>query len=256
MSALNGVFAQNHTGIVHDEKHEPLIGAYVSIVGSRLPSVATDAEGKYSIAKISDSDTLLISFVGYVDFFLPTTGEYSHIDLIPSEGVNIDEAQVVEDLVGTQISLLDAKDSELLTTAELCKAACCNLSEAFETNASIDASFTDAVTGTRQIQMLGLSGKYVQITQDNIPVIRGLSTAYGLSRIPGTWIKDIYISKGAGSVTNGFESLTGQINVATFNSETAEGPHLNMYANAGGRIELNAFAPFKVNEKWNSMLLI
>ncbi len=248
--------AQFHTGEVHDEKHEALIGAYVSIVGSNLPSVATDVDGKFSIAQISEQDSLLISFVGYEDLIIKTDGQFVHLDLIPSEGINIDEATVQEELLGTQVSLLDARDSELITTTELCKAACCNLSEAFETNASIDASFTDAVTGTRQIQMLGLSGKYVQITQDNIPAIRGLSTAYGLGRIPGTWIKDIYISKGAGSVTNGFESLTGQINVATFNPETAESTHLNMYGNAGGRIELNAYAPFKVNQKWSSILLI
>ncbi len=250
------LLAQKHTGKVHDEKHEPLVGAYVSVLGTKMPSVATDKDGKFSIIKASETDTLLISFIGYDDVEMAATGKFLHVDLVPSEGVNIDEAKVEADLSGVQISLLDARDSELLTTTELCKAACCNLSEAFETNASIDASFTDAVTGTRQIQMLGLSGKYVQITQDNIPTVRGLSTTYGLGRIPGTWIKDIYISKGAGSVTNGYESLTGQINVATFNSETADSPHLNMFANGGGRIELNAYAPIKVNQKWSSMLMI
>lgn len=256
MTLVSAVNAQTHTGEVHDEKHDALVGAYVSVIGSRMPSVPTDRDGKFTIAQINGQDSLLISFIGYDDFIIAATGEFMHIDLIPADGVNIDEATIEEELLGTQVSLIDARDSEVITTAELCKAACCNLSEAFETNASIDASFTDAVTGTRQIQMLGLSGKYVQITQDNIPAVRGLSTAYGLGRIPGTWINNIYISKGAGSVTNGFESLTGQINVATFNPETAEGIHLNMYGNAGGRVELNAYTPFKVNAKWSSILLI
>lgn len=256
MTLASAAIAQTHTGVIHDEKHTPLVGAYVSIIGSKMPSVPTDVNGEFSIAKITGQDSLLVSFIGYDDYIGPAIGGFMHIDLKPSDAVNIDEAKVESELLGTQVSLLDARDSELITTAELCKAACCNLSEAFETNASIDASFTDAVTGTRQIQMLGLSGKYVQITQDNIPAVRGLSTAYGLGRIPGTWIKDIYISKGSGSVTNGFESLTGQINVATFNPETAESAHLNMYGNAGGRFELNAYAPFKVNKKWSSILLV
>jgi len=256
MTLASAAIAQTHTGEIHDEKHAPLVGAYVSIVGSKMPSVPTDVNGEFSIAKITEQDSLLVSFIGYGDYIGPATGGFMHINLKPSDAVNIDEAKVESELLGTQVSLLDARDSELITTAELCKAACCNLSEAFETNASIDASFTDAVTGTRQIQMLGLSGKYVQITQDNIPAVRGLSTAYGLGRIPGTWIKDIYISKGAGSVTNGFESLTGQINVATFNPETAESVHLNMYGNGGGRFELNAYAPLKVNKKWSSILLV
>ncbi|MFK7755830.1 MAG: carboxypeptidase-like regulatory domain-containing protein [Flavobacteriales bacterium] len=252
----HGLLAQNYTGIVHDEKHEPLVGAYVTLIGVRMPSTSTDANGEFSIAKVSEADSLLISFVGYEDLRITATDEHMYLELVPSGNVEIDEAKVEAEQVGTRISLLDPLDSEVLTTVELCKAACCNLSEAFETNASIDASFTDAVTGTRQIQMLGLSGKYVQITQDNIPAIRGLSTIYGLSRIPGTWINEIYISKGAGSVTSGFESLTGQINVATFNPETAKSPHLNMYANAGGRVELNAYAPVKVNNKWSSIFMI
>jgi len=252
------VLAQNefHEGIIKDHNGEVLTGAYVSVKHNRLLAVSTDNKGEFQIKKISDLDTLVISFIGLEDLEVAAEGSFMEVMLYPPKGVQISEADVEGDKIGTKVSLLDPRDSEILTTTELCKAACCNLSEAFETNASVDASFTDAVSGTKQIHMLGLSGKYVQITRDNIPAIRGLSTTYGLGRIPGTWINEIYISKGAGSVVNGFESMTGQINVATFSPETAKSSHLNMYANAGGRVELNSYVPFKVNNKWKSILMI
>ena len=93
------------------------------------------------------------------------------------------------------------------------KAACCNLSESFETNPSVDVSFADAVTGTRQIQMLGLAGKYSLISRENMPNVRGLISNYGLTYTPGVWIQSIQVTKGIGSVANGYESITGQINV-------------------------------------------
>jgi len=246
-------YSQSYTGEVLDENNQPLVNAYVSLIGLKRPAIATDLDGKFSIDKVSENDSLYITFVGYQDLKIKALDSYMTIQLVRDN--TLDESVVKADLKGTQVSLLDPKDSEILTVTELCKAACCNLSEAFETNASIDASFTDAVTGTRQIQMLGLSGTYVQITQDNIPSVRGLASVLGLSRIPGTWINNIYISKGAGSVTNGYESVTGQINVATFSPETAKGSHVNMYFNQGGRGEFNSYSPYKISEKLSGILL-
>src|SRR5690606_28744832 len=99
-----------------------------------------------------------------------------------------------------------------ISSSELLKAACCNLSEAFETNPSIDVNFSDAITGNKQIKMLGLNSPYILIAEENIPAVRGASQAYGLSFIPGTWVESIQITKGAGSVVNGYESISGQIN--------------------------------------------
>lgn len=104
------------------------------------------------------------------------------------------------------------QNTTVMTGKELLKAACCNLAESFETNPSIDVNFADALTGTRQIRMLGLTSPYLLITEENIPAVRGAAQAYGLSFIPGTWVESIQITKGAGSVANGFESITGQIN--------------------------------------------
>jgi len=137
----------------------------------------------------------------------------------------------------------------VMNEKELCKAACCNLSESFETNASVDAAYADAITGTRQIRMLGLEGKYTQMLFDNIPSVRGLSSTYGLTYVPGPWVKNIYITKGVGSITSGYESMAGQINVALKNPDTAERFDLNADAGSGGRTELNlVIGPKKAEE--------
>ena len=111
-----------------------------------------------------------------------------------------------------QKSLLKTANTTVLSGKELLKAACCNLAESFETNPSIDVNFSDALTGTKQIKMLGLTSPYLLITEENIPSVRGASQAYGLSFTPGTWVESIQITKGAGSVVNGYESISGQIN--------------------------------------------
>ena len=113
---------------------------------------------------------------------------------------------------GLKKSLSGTANTTVVTTKELLKAACCNLAESFETNPTIDVNFSDALTGTKQIKMLGLTSPYIMITEENIPSVRGASQAYGLSFTPGTWIESIQITKGAGSVVNGYESISGQIN--------------------------------------------
>ena len=128
-----------------------------------------------------------------------------------------------------QKSYLEAQNIINVNSDELLKAACCNLSESFETNPSVDATFTDAVTGSKQIQMMGLSGKYVQMLSGNVPVLRGLSLLYGLKQIPGPFIHQIAVSKGAGSVLNGFESMIGQINMNLKQPEYSEKFHFNFY---------------------------
>jgi outer membrane receptor for ferrienterochelin and colicin len=124
----------------------------------------------------------------------------------------LEEVKIVKKRKGLQKSFTVTGNTTLVTSKELLKAACCNLAESFETNPSIDVNFSDALTGTKQIKMLGLTSPYLLIAEENIPSVRGASQAYGLSFTPGTWIKSIQITKGAGSVVNGYESISGQIN--------------------------------------------
>ena len=143
-----------------------------------------------------------------------------------------------------------------INSAELLKAACCNLAESFETNPSIDVNFSDALTGTKQIQMLGLTSPYLLITQENIPSIRGASQAFGLSFTPGTWVESIQITKGAGSVVNGYESISGQINAELVKPYTNHRFFVNTYASAGGRLELNTHLNKKISKKWQTGLYV
>jgi len=103
--------------------------------------------------------------------------------------------------------------TEVISAAGLCKMACCNLAESFENSASVTVGYSDAVTGARQIRLLGQSGIYTQMLDENRPVMRGISAPWGLNFIPSQWLQSIQIAKGVTSVINGVESMTGQINM-------------------------------------------
>ena len=144
----------------------------------------------------------------------------------------------------------------LITKKELLKAACCNLAESFETNPSIDVNFSDALTGTKQIKMLGLTSPYLMMTQENVPSVRGASQAFGLSFTPGPWIESIQVTKGAGSVVNGFESISGQINTELVKPLSDAPFLLNAYGSTDSRFELNTNFNQKLSDKWATSLLL
>jgi outer membrane receptor for ferrienterochelin and colicins len=147
-------------------------------------------------------------------------------------------------------------NTSLITKKELLKAACCNLAESFETNPSIDVNFSDALTGTKQIKMLGLTSPYLMMTQENVPSVRGASQAFGLSFTPGPWIESIQVTKGAGSVVNGFESISGQINTELVKPLSDAPVLLNAYGSTDSRFELNANFNQKLSDKWATSLLL
>src|SRR6218665_652262 len=157
---------------------------------------------------------------------------------------------------GLKKSLSLTANTTVVTSKELLKAACCNLAESFETNPSIDVNFSDALTGTKQIKMLGLTSPYIMITEENIPSVRGASQAYGLSFTPGTWVESIQITKGAGSVVNGFESISGQINTELIKPMNDIPFFLNAYGSTDSRFELNTHINKKVSDKWATSLFI
>jgi len=155
-----------------------------------------------------------------------------------------------------QKSLKLTANTTLLSSKELLKAACCNLAESFETNPSIDVNFSDALTGTKQIKMLGLTSPYLMITEENIPSVRGASQAYGLSFTPGTWVESIQITKGAGSVVNGYESISGQINTELIKPIKNIPFFLNAYGSSDSRFELNTHFNRKISDKWATSLFV
>lgn len=244
--------AQSITGVVSDNKNEPLIGATVLLLNSGRGAV-TDLDGFFTFNDVDGEEMLLVRFIGYKTDTLKAVINAKMIIKLNEDNSELNE--VVIKSSSTFIDNLNPIHAEIITEKELLKAACCNLSESFETNASVDVSFTDAVTGTKTIQMLGLDGKYTLINRENMPNIRGLNARQGLTYIPGTWIQSIDVGKGAGTVVNGYESMTGQINIEFKKPESSEQLYLNAYTNSFGRLEVNANTSYKINEKWSGALL-
>lgn len=238
-----------------DGKKEPLVGVNVYWAGTNL-GTSSDEHGLFQLNSTGKTNRLVFSYVGFQnDTIVVTPGK--ELLVVLDASVELEGVEVVQRRKSTEISMLNSIKVEQVGEKELLKAACCNLSESFETSPSIDVSFTDAVTGTRQIQMLGLSGPYVQMTREGIPDMRGLASVYGLTFIPGTWIESIQLNKGTGSVSNGYEAIAGQINVELRKPEEAERLYLNLFANTESRLEanLNLAHRFK-NDKWSTALLL
>ncbi|MBP1224375.1 TonB-dependent receptor plug domain-containing protein [Flavobacterium sp. 1355] len=169
---------------------------------------------------------------------------------------DLEEVKITKKQKGIKKSYTLTANTSVITSKELLKAACCNLAESFETNPSIDVNFSDALTGTKQIKMLGLTSPYLMITEENIPSVRGASQAYGLSFTPGTWIESVQITKGAGSVINGYESISGQINTELLKPINDIPFFLNAYGSTDSRFELNTHFNKKISDKWATSLFL
>ena len=176
------------------------------------------------------------------------------------DSISIDEKLLEELMVTTKragmIKSNGVMNQTLVTQAELCRAACCNLGESFTTNPSVDVSYSDAATGAKQIKLLGLSGSYVQMLTENIPNFRGAASPFALGYVPGPWMQSIQVSKGSSSVKNGYESITGQINVEYLKPQSEKEIAANLYVNTMAKIEANATANFHLSDKVSTGLLL
>lgn len=236
-----------------DDSPEPLIGASVYWQGTNDGTV-TDIDGFFELPPAEGSPFLIVSYIGYEPDTIDMTGQQLVAISLLANNV-IDDVTITYKKKSTQISFIDPLKVETITQKELFKAACCSLSESFETNPSLDVSFTDAVTGTRKIQMLGLAGPNVQVMRENMPYVRGIASLYGFEYTPGPWISSIQLNSGTGSVVNGPESITGQINVEVKKPENSEKLFVNLYANEAQRLEANVNSAFQVNDHWSTGVL-
>ncbi|MEA5425962.1 TonB-dependent receptor [Arcicella lustrica] len=235
-----------------DGKKEAIIGATLRWQNAQR-GTSSDEKGEFSLSKAPQNHQLIVSSVGYkTDTLMVHSLAFLEIYLNPE---NAALSEVVVKAEATSMDRMNPIHTEIITSKALAKAACCNLSESFETNASVSVSYADAVTGAKQIQLLGLSGNYIQTNVENIPAIRGLNSTFGLNYIPGTWISSIDVGKGAGSVVSGYESMTGALNVELAKPDVAEKLYLNTYMNSQGRGEINLNLANKINEKWSVGLL-
>ncbi|NBC08760.1 MAG: TonB-dependent receptor [Bacteroidetes bacterium] len=239
-----------------DENDEriPLMGANVRWLGGENGAV-TDAEGFFDLPASEEAQQLLVSYVGYAtDTVL--IDQAGTVELVLASSVNLNTVDVTRRRRSTEVSFVEPIKVQRIGEDELAKAACCNLSESFETTPSVDVGFTDAVTGTRQIQMLGLSSPYVQITRENMPDVRGLAALHGMEYTPGAWIDGIMLNMGTGSVVNGYEAIAGQINVELHKPEEGERLYLNLFANAMQRFEGNLSLRHSLSEQFHTGLML
>lgn len=238
------------------QKLEPIIGANVYWAGTTIGTI-TGKDGAFTINKPANKSTkLVISFVGYKNDTVEVKRKKDNLHIVLTSSNELNEVVVNEHLGGAYISTIQPLKTEVITNHGLQKLACCNLSESFENSATIDVGYSDAVSGAKQIKMLGLAGVYSQLLTENIPSIRGLATAYGLNYVPGSWMESIQISKGTASVINGYESITGQINIELKKPQKSEKLFVNLYGNSKLKSEANINAAIKINEKWSTMLLL
>lgn len=242
-------------GYVLDEDGNPLIGAIVYDKNKTASTLAKD-DGYFELSVTGEKIILQVDYVGF-DTRLHEVVRPGDVQVIVLKSSNqLQEVVITEKGMGSLKRRHSIGIAEDITSKALTRAACCNLSESFETNPSVDVGYSDAVTGAKQIQLLGLSGTYVQMLTENFPNMRGVASLYGLDYIPGPWMQSIQVSKGAASVKNGFESVTGQINVEYKKPKIADPLFVNLFYGSSGRYEGNAVGAVEINDNLSTALFV
>ncbi len=252
------VGAQDLRGVVRDADLQPLVGASVYWAGTTI-GASTDAEGGFLLHRVKGYDRLVASYLGYVNDTIRVDGGVGQLEFrLRSEGVALEDVVVEGAVSGNFVKRDGIVKGEMISFAGLCKMACCNLAESFENSASVTVGYSDAISGARQIKMLGLAGTYTQILDENRPIMHGLSAPYGMSYTPGMWLNSIQVSKGVASVTAGHEAITGQINLEHRKPTDEERLFLNVYLDDELRPEVNLSSAFPVskNKKLSSVILL
>lgn len=254
---LPAAYAQDIRGVVYDADRKPLAGASVYWAGTTI-GTSTDAEGAFLVHRVKGFDRLVANFLGYVNDTLRIEPGASRADFLLSSGVELESVVVDGSLSGNFIKQDGIIKGEMISFAGLCKMACCNLAESFENSAAVTVGYSDAISGARQIKMLGLAGTYTQILDENRPIMRGLSAPYGLSYTPGMWLQSIQVSKGVASVTSGHDAITGQINLEHRKPTDEERLFVNLYVDDDLRAEANISTAFPVSRdgKLTSVILL
>lgn len=235
-----------------NQKQIPALGVDVFWENTQTGTV-TNAQGEFSLAQSLQNKTLVFSYLGFKQQRVTVRNSAQNIRVVlQPEASELQAVEVAYKRKPTEKLFTKTQNIISMGKEELLKAACCNLSESFETNTSVDVSVSDAVSGAKQIKMLGLSSPYLLMSQENMPFAYGVSQPYGLSFVPGTWVNSIQIIKGAGSVINGYQGVTGQINTELVKPMTDDAFFLNLYASPEGRKEFNAHLNGRVSDKWHT----
>lgn len=240
--------AQSLSGTIKDPNGEPLVGAALWWEGTQV-STATDTRGEYNIRRVKDFNTLIVSSVGFRNDTIELSKASKSLDIeLAFQNIDIESVEVYSSQRGNYIAKSSITKNETISFAGICKMACCNLAESFENSAAVTVGYSDAISGARQIKMLGLAGTYTQMLDENRPIMRGIASPYALSYTPGVWLNSIQVSKGLSSVTSGHEGITGQINLEYRKPTDSERLFLNLYINDELRPEINLSTANKVGK--------
>ena len=239
-------------GVVKDQEGNPLIGANVIWEGTNI-GATTDDKGTFVLKRQPNINSLVTSYVGFENDTTSCEG-IDFVEIMLHGEITLDDVVVKSSRPG-RMKAKGAENIEITTTTELCRAACCNLGESFSTNPSVDVNYADAATGAKQIKLLGLSGSYVQMLTENVPAFRGAAAPFSLGYIPGTWMHSIQVSKGAATVKNGYESITGQINVEYLKPQLDEELDVNLFLDSHLKFETNVEGNLHFSDKLSAGLL-
>ena len=244
-------------GIVYEYRNGqpyPLPGASLIFPGSQS-GTRTNDHGEFVLPRGGSEEKIVVSYTGYKTDTVSIAG-MNDIEINLEQKRELNAVVITARRRTTYIDNRNPFRITVISKKELLKAACCNLSESFETNPTVDVSYSDAVTGSKQIQLLGLAGNYTQLTVENLPGPRGLATPLGLNSIAGPWVESIQLIKGSGSVVNGFESIAGQINIELKKPRESEKLYLNGYVNSMGKTDVNLNLAHRFNDKWSTGFLL
>ena len=258
---LNLIHAQKSThfqGVISNPAGELLVGAIVFWENQPATAVVADSLGKIRIQRIDTLQPykLEINYTGYASALIEILPDEDNIRILVSESADLKTVVVEADPKGNFTSAINPINVETITACELKRGACCSVAESFETNGAVNVSASDAVTGSKDIEMLGLKGAYLQMQIENRPALNRSDRIYGLEFIPGSWVEGIQISKGASTVRNGVQGITGQINLQLLKPNKAPTFFLNLYGNRFGRFELNTHLNTRINEQLGTITML
>lgn len=237
------------------DEREILPGAVLRFAGSQNAELSNE-NGVFKLDRDPAADSrLIVSFTGYQTDTIDISGKSYLTIVLEKDATALSGVTVSQNRAGF-LSSTAVGQTAVITRHELSKSACCDLAGCFGAQAAVQAQTTNVVTNAQELRMLGLSGVYNQLLIDGLPLLQGAAYTYGVSAWPGVLIDNINISKGTTSVLQGYQGITGQINMVTSLPPDEPSLLLNAYVNSYGEQQYNVIgaSPVGKSKKWRSLL--